>query len=81
MFPRIQYGNSCKSDNSPVLLQCKLNHFVKGKGLWKFKNSFLTKKKKYEDIGKNLINQIIHQYSYVYNRDEIPSIENENVFY
>lgn len=52
---------------------------MKGKGFWKFNNSLL-KDKTYVDIVKNLINQIKHQYScYVYNRDKIPSIENENL--
>ena len=79
MFPSIQYENSYRSDQTPVILQCKLNQFVKGKGFWKL-NKYLLTDKTYVDIAKNLINQIKHQYScYVYNRDKIPSIENENL--
>ena len=32
------------SDNSPVILEIKLNRFKKGKGLWTFNNSLLGDK-------------------------------------
>ena len=79
MFSSIQCENSYRSDHSPGIFKCKLNQFVKGEEFWKFYNILLTDNT-YVDILKYRINQIQHQYAcYVYNRDKIPSTENENL--
>jgi hypothetical protein len=33
--------NSYRSDHCPIILQLKLNDFILGRGLWKFKDSLL----------------------------------------
>lgn len=79
MSPCIKHENSYRSDHSPVLFQCKLNEFIKGKGFWKFNNSLLTDKD-YINIIKKLLNNIICQYScHVYNKESISTIRNEDL--
>ena len=47
---------SYRSDHSMIELELILNHFVKGKGIWKFNNSLLSVKDYLE-----LVNKIIHE--------------------
>ena len=41
MVVSIKSENSYRSDHSPVVLTCKTNEFIKGKGFWKFNTSLL----------------------------------------
>ena len=46
--------NSYRSDYRPIILQLKLNDFILGRGLWKFKNS-LSYEMDYAEIVKETI--------------------------
>ena len=50
----IKSENSYRSNHSPVVLLCKTNKFIKGKGFWKF-NTYLLLDKDYIELTKKVI--------------------------
>jgi exonuclease III len=60
----VKIMNSYRSDHCPIILQLKLNDFILGRGLWKFKNSLLYEMDYAEivkeTIKKKLENSMLH---------------------
>lgn len=40
--PNVIFENNYRSDHSPLILKCKVNEFMNGKGNWKFNNFLLV---------------------------------------
>ena len=57
MVLSIKSENSYRSDHSSVVLSCKTNEFIKGKGFWKFNTSTLLDKD-YIELTKKVIKML-----------------------
>lgn len=75
MVVSIKSENSYRSDHSPVVLTCKINEFIKGKGFWKFNTSLLLDKD-YIELTKQVIKNVKKQYAcLVYNTENLCNVD------
>ena len=75
MVVSIKSENSYRSDHSPIVLTCKTNEFIKGKGFWKFNTSLLLDKD-YIELTKQVIKNVKKQYAcLVYNTENLCNVD------
>ena len=62
-----------RSDHSAVVMEMKFNPFIKGRGLWKFKNSLL-----YDDVYVDKVKQTIQEVKNQYRKHSTKNFDDPN---